>query len=189
MRIRPGTPDDAPGLGRVMVESWLSAHRGQVPEAAWRKRHDEWTPDVSARAWARLLAESAAGGDGARAALLVAEDDSGDLVALVLGTEVEDDESRETVQIDALYVLPDRHGQGIGRLLLQEAARQLLSWGYARLEISVLSNNLAARGFYEAMGGVEIDRRTVDEEGHLLPATVYGWQDLAALAGGRTRDA
>ena len=78
--------DDAPAMGRVMVEAWLSAHRGQMPDTAWQKRVDEWTPDVSARAWARLLTEQTEG-EHARVVLLVAEDDSGDSVGLVLGTE------------------------------------------------------------------------------------------------------
>jgi GNAT superfamily N-acetyltransferase len=168
-----------------MVEAWLSAHHGQMPEPAWRARVEEWTPEVSARAWARLLAEGAVDGNDAHAVLLVAEDAAGDLVALALGTEVAD-ESGRTAQVDALYVLPDRQGRGIGRLLLQESARRLLALGYVRLTIGVLSANLPARAFYEAMGGVESGRRTFDEDGHPLPETVYGWSDLAALA--RDRD-
>ena len=183
MRIRAAVPQDAPGMGRVMVEAYLSAHHGQMPESAWRKRVEEWTPDVSARGWARLLAEGAGDGGDTRTVLLVAEESSGDLVALVLGTEVEDDESGDIAQIDALYVLPDRQGEGIGRLLLQEAARRLLALGYVRLTIGVLSANHPARAFYEAMGGVAIGQRTFDEEGHPLPETVYGWPDLAVLTG------
>src|SRR5215208_238153 len=114
MKVRAAVVDDAPAMGRVMVQSWLAAHRGQMPDAAWQKRVDEWTPEVSARAWARLLAEREDGGH-ERVVLLVAEDDPGDVVALVLGTEVGDDTSGSTAKIDALYVLPDRQGQGIGR--------------------------------------------------------------------------
>jgi hypothetical protein len=34
------------------------------------------------------------------------------------------------------------------------------------------------------MGGREIGRGTTDEEGHLLPVTVYGWPDITTLSGG-----
>ncbi len=182
MKVRAAVLEDAPVLGRVMVEAWLSAHRGQMPDLVWQKRVDEWTPDVSAQAWARLLSERA-GGDHARIVLLVAEEDPGDPLALVLGTEAEEDESGATAQVNALYVLPDRQGQGIGRRLLQDAARELVSLGFSRLRIGVLSANLAARAFYEAMGGHEMGQRTFDEEGYPLAETVYAWPDFTALLG------
>lgn len=143
MRVRAAVVGDAPAMGLVMMEAWLSAHRGQMPDAAWQKRVDEWTPDVSADAWARLLTERAKG-DHARIVLLVAEEHAGDLVALVLGTEAQDDTSGSIAQIDALYVRPDRQSRGIGRVLLKEAAHELAQLGFSMLHIGVLSANLPA---------------------------------------------
>jgi ribosomal protein S18 acetylase RimI-like enzyme len=182
MKVRTAGVADAPAMGRVMVQSWLTAHRGQMPDAAWQKRVDEWTPDVSARAWARLFAERE-DGDHERMVLLVAEDGTGDLVALVLGTEVDDDTSGSTAQIDALYVLPDRQGQGIGRRLLEEAASELANLDFSGIQIGVLTANLPARRFYEAMGGHEIGQRMFDEEGDLQPETIYAWPDIKLLIG------
>jgi ribosomal protein S18 acetylase RimI-like enzyme len=173
---------DAPAMGRVMVQSWLSAHRGQMPDEAWQRRVDEWTPEVSAAGWRRLLAERS-DGDHPRVVLLVAEDAGGEIVALVLGTEAEDDASGSTARIDALYVQPGRHGQGIGRSLLQEAASQLAALGFSKLLIGVLTANLPARAFYEAMGGHHVGERTFDEEGTPLPETVYAWPDIASMTG------
>jgi GNAT superfamily N-acetyltransferase len=181
MKIRDAVVEDAPAMGRVMVRAWLSAHRGQMPEAAWQKRVDEWTPEVSARAWTRLLTERA-DGDHAGSVLLVAEEDTGDLVALILGTEAEGDGSGRIAEIDALYVAPERQGHGIGRRLLQAAAREL-ALHFSTLHIGVLTANLGARAFYEAMGGLEVGQRTFDEEGVPLPGTVYAWPDIAALIG------
>lgn len=53
------------------------------------------------------------------------------------------------------------------------------------LHVGVLSVNLPARAFYEERGGREIGQRTVDEEGYLLPETVYEWPDIASLDSGR----
>jgi hypothetical protein len=39
---------------------------------AWQQRVDEWTPEVSARGWARAITDQA-GGNAARDVLLVAE--------------------------------------------------------------------------------------------------------------------
>jgi hypothetical protein len=33
------------------------------------------------------------------------------------------------------------------------------------------------------MGAREIGQRTFDEEGHLLPMTIYAWLDISALIG------
>ena len=82
MKIRAAIVDDAPALGRIMVEAWLSAHQGQMTDVAWQKRVDEWTPDVSAQGWARVLVDQAVG-NAQFDVLLIAEDDSGILHALV----------------------------------------------------------------------------------------------------------
>jgi len=182
MKIRVAVPGDPSAMGRVMVDAFLSAHRGQMPDAAWQQRVAEWTPDVSARGWARAIAEGA--GDGTpRAVLLVAEDDAAVLTALVSGTPADHDPSGSIAEIGALYVRPDRQGEGIGGSLLRAAAGELASQGFSALRLDVLTANLPARAFYEAMGGREIDQGTLDEEGYLLPVTVYGWSDITALSG------
>jgi GNAT superfamily N-acetyltransferase len=183
MRVRAAVVDDAPAMGRVMVASWLSAHRGQLPDAAWQKRAEAWTPDVSAQGWARAFADRA-DHRASRDVLLVAVDDAGGVIALVSGTPADGDALSSIAEINALYVLPGRRGQGIGRSLLQAAAARLAELGFSTLHIGVLTANLPARRFYEAMGGREIGQRTFDEEGYLLPVTIYAWSDIIALGGG-----
>ena len=113
--------DDASAMGQVMVESFLSAHRGQMPEAAWQKRASDWTPEVSARGWARALAEQASA-DVAPGVFLVAEDDAGVLIGLVSGGAVEDEPLCTTAEIGALYVVSACRGRGVGGLLLRAAS-------------------------------------------------------------------
>ena len=166
-------------MGLVMVESFLSAHRGQMPDVAFQKRVREWTPEVSARGWARAIAELSEGNP-ERGVILVAEDDKG-LLGLVSGSAAEGDLSGTTCEIGALYVLAGRQGQGIGGSLLRAASSHLGGLGYTELHIGVLSANRPARGFYEAMGGREKGHGTVDEEGYLLPLTIYAWADITDL--------
>ncbi|MEO5852960.1 MAG: GNAT family N-acetyltransferase [Nocardioides sp.] len=183
MTVRPAVVDDAPAMGRLMVDSWLSAHRGQIPEDAWHQRVEQWTHEVSARGWARVLAERDSGNT-ARHVLLVAEDADGVVVAVVAGRAADDAPSGSIAEIGALYVAPDHHGQGIGRALVRAAAGELVTWGFSQLHLGVLTANLPARRFYEAMGGHEIGERTFDEGGYLLPVTVYGWSDINTVVGG-----
>jgi GNAT superfamily N-acetyltransferase len=180
MRIRSASVGDAPAMGRVMVESWLTAHRGQMPQSAWEKRRDEWTPEVSARAWERSLHERDSC-DEVGDVVLVAVDDDGTLAGLVLGLAAEDDPSGRVAEIAALYVGPHRQGHGVGRRLLRTAAGELARQEFAMLHIGVLTANLPARGFYEALGGADIGERWFDEEGHQLPERVYEWPDISVL--------
>lgn len=182
MNIREAMVNDAPALGRVMVASWLSAHQGQMPDLAWQKRVAEWTPDVSARGWQRVLSDQAHH-IAPRDVLLVAEDEDGVLNALAYATPAEDDPSGSTAAVSAIYVSPERHGRGIGAALMRTVARRLAELGFATIHVDVLTTNVAARTFYEAMGGLEIGKRTFDEDGYLLPVTVYEWSDVSALAG------
>lgn len=177
--IGAATAEDAPALGRLMVESWLSAHRDQVPEEAWRERAAEWTPEVSARGWARVLTDQACAVV-PRDVLLVAARD-GEVVGLVYGV-LGPDAADVPAEVVALYVAPARHREGVGGALLRAAAHELVRLGARSLRLSVLSVNRPARRFYEAMGGVEVGRGSVEEGGHELPSTIYEWADAAALA-------
>lgn len=162
-----------------MVTSWLSAHEGQMPAEAWRRRVADWTPEVSATGWARVLLAQAAG-DAERDVLLVA-DHEGQLVGLVYARPADHHDPTRTAEVSALYVDPTFHGQGVGAALLRTAASELSRLGFSTIRLEVLSANLPARGFYERLGGREIGEGTFDEDGHLLPVTIYEWAagDLA----------
>ena len=165
---------DAAGLGRVMVTSWFSAHERQMPEEAWRRRVAEWTPEVSAHGWARLLVDQD-NGDAPRVVLLVAEDVAGQPAGLVYGRAAGDDDPTSTAEVGALYVAPTCRRQGIGAALLRAAAVELNELGFSIVRLEVLSANLEARAFYEDMGGREVGEATFDEGGCLLPVTIYEW--------------
>lgn len=55
----------------------------------------------------------------------------------------------ETGEVDAVYVLPERQGEGIGRSLLSELERQARDRGVTKLELSATLN---AADFYEHAG-------------------------------------
>jgi GNAT superfamily N-acetyltransferase len=182
MDVREAQVSDTAAMGRVMVEAWLAGHHGQMPEEAWQKRRDGWTPEISAAAWKRNLLERD-GTPGSREVYLIAVDDDGSLAGIVFGLPAEDGASQEVAEIAALYVLPQQQGKGVGRLLLRAAAQRLAAYGFTTLNIAVLAANEHARSFYAAMGGTDVGERTFDEEGHLLSERVYRWDDLSVLAG------
>lgn len=183
MVIRAAHLDDAPAMGRVIVDTFLSAHQGMMPQEAWNKRKAEWTPEVSARNWERALQEVAQDPD-CRDCIYVAEDESGEVVGLAMGvpSETQSADSAEQIgEVSVLYVRQSCQGQGIGRRLVQAVATHLAQNGISTLHIAVLKSNAPARRFYEAIGGQIVGEREIDEEGFLLPEVVYGWKDITVL--------
>lgn len=64
------------------------------------------------------------------------------------------------IYVEDLFVLPGYRGQGLGRALLAELARECVLRGYARLEWAVLGWNEPAIGFYRSLGAVPQDEWT-----------------------------
>lgn len=177
MIIRPAQVTDALAMGRVMVDTYLTAHYSQMPEEAWQKRKTEWTHDVSARNWARTIAEI---DDGNHAeCIYVAVTEGDDVVGLAMGHPAA--ETAQIGEIGSLYVSESYQGQGIGRQLVQAVAAHLATTGITTLHIAVLAVNTPARRFYEAIGGRVVGEREFDEEGFLLPEIVYGWPDIGVF--------
>nr|WP_115421309.1 GNAT family N-acetyltransferase [Ensifer sp. M14] len=67
--------------------------------------------------------------------------------------------------IGGLFVVPEIHGAGIGRGLIEHAARRL-----GHLDVGVYADNASAVEFYRRRGFVETSRQETDDEG--LPFAV-----------------
>ncbi len=67
---------------------------------------------------------------------------------------------------------------------MTETARALAARGATALVVSVLRDNVAARGFYEHLGGVpEPSRLEPGPGGGLLHEVAYAWPDIRTLIG------
>src|SRR5687768_3089399 len=117
MIIRAAQEADAPAMGQVMVATYLAAHRDQMPAAAWAKRAEEWTPEVSAQGWASTLREIATG-ELLHACIYVAVDEGGELVGLAMGGPANDAALPQAGAVYALYVSTSAQGRGLGRRLV-----------------------------------------------------------------------
>jgi len=178
--IRAAHEADAPAMGQVMVATYLAAHRGQMPDAAWTKRAEEWTPEVSADGWARTLREIATA-ERPQDCIYVAQHNDGEIVGLAMGGPADAEVLPQTGAVHALYISTRHQGQGLGRRLVQAVAADLAQKGMIALRIGCLAANAPARGFYEAIGGRLVDERLFDEDGVMLPEVVYEWADIKAL--------
>jgi ribosomal protein S18 acetylase RimI-like enzyme len=168
--VFPAGPSDAEALARVHVTSWRETYRGLLPDAFLARMSEAGF----ARRFARELANPSAGATLAAA-------DRWSLVGYAQGGP-----SRRGVpgeaEIATLYVLRQAQGRGLGAELTREMARALAAQGATSLMISVLRDNLRARGFYEHLGGqAETARQERGPGGALLYEVAYRWPDIRAL--------
>ena len=82
--------------------------------------------------------------------------------------------------IDNLHVLPELKGQGIGKRLMQEAAKWVTdNYPNPRFYLWVYENNHEARRFYEKMGGENVEMELYENaDGSSSNVLRYAWHRL-----------
>jgi ribosomal protein S18 acetylase RimI-like enzyme len=162
--------NDADAIERVRTDTWRDAYRGVVPD----KVLDRLAYDATRRrAYMSALP--------ADQFVLVAEGD-GAVVGFCVGGRSRTPDDPFAGEVYAIYVLPEQHGRGIGRALLQRAAQELLDRGLASMLIWVLRENAPSRRFYERMGGVHLRDEDRELEDIRITESGYGWDDIRPLA-------
>lgn len=178
MRIREAELDDAPAMARVSVESYRSAHRDQIPAESLV----QFTYEESERNWTRTIREQSSA-DERLEFIYIAETDEGLVIGVAMGGPASSDSPLYTGEIYFLYLLPEYHRQGIGRLLTIRVVERLVEQGMSSLLIRVLKANAPARRFYEALGGHLVSEleEPFEDRGAMLVRVAYGWQDVNVL--------
>lgn len=111
VRVRDATVSDVEALADVHVRTWRASYRGKVPQ----RYLDQIDPSQRQPGWRQILQ------DGGPSAILGAEDDSDGVAGFI---RVSPSRCVDTVpdlvgEVQALYLLPERWRQGIGRLLME----------------------------------------------------------------------
>ena len=168
--VFPAGPSDAEELARVHVASWRETYRGLLPDAFLARMSE---PGF-ARRFRRALTEP---GDG----ITLAAANRGGLMGYAQAGPSRYGVAGEA-EIATLYVLRQAQGQGLGVRLMADTARALAARGWTSLMISVLRDNIPARGFYEHLGGEpEAARQERGPGGALLYEVAYRWPDIRML--------
>lgn len=175
MQIRPARPEDAAAIAHVHVEGWRTAYRGIMPDAFL----ENLAVEPRRRFWHDLLSSPPA-----HTCMYVAEDAGGGVIGFALGGPERTDDPAHRGELQAIYVLEQHHRRGIGRLLVEAVARDLVRQGLASMLVWVLQENPWHR-FYEALGGQRLREREIEIAGARYPERAYGWPDAAALLGRR----
>ena len=141
MRVRRATPEDVPSLVALFHEldrmqaDWrvFTPRPGFYDEVGAKYREEMRNPD---------------------AAVLVAEDDEGEVVGMAYGeAHVPSRFSDERAfEISGVVVRAGYRGRGVGRLLVHEAARFARSRGIGWIELKTFAPNQGAMAFWEGLG-------------------------------------
>lgn len=168
--IRDALAPDAAGIARVHVDSWRSTYAGIMPDdilkgLSYSQREQMWAERIQDRAEEQPL--------------LVAEI-SDEVVGFVGAGPERSGKPEYTGEIYAIYLLKEVQRQGIGKALFLAAADRLAALGHSSLLVWVAAEN-PSRGFYAALGGVEIDEKEENFWGKLVREVAYGWPSLDLL--------
>ena len=170
--IRRAHPGDAPGIGKIYVESWRSTYPGLVPDAYLLGMSEQATTE-------RWRSQLTPPGDGT--SVIVAVERSHGIIGFcscgVQRTQI----AGYGGEIYTLYLSDHAQGRGVGRRLMAALAREMIGRGHAGALVWVLRDN-PARWFYERLGGRRLGEQTICLGRILLPEVSYGWRDLTELA-------
>ena len=130
MNVRPAADSDRPGIHAVHVRA--------IRETCSRSYSAE---QISS--WAGLLSPDSYTGVLQKRVMVVATDGA---MVVAFGQL-----NPDTGEVDAVYVLPERQGEGIGHMVLSDLERRARERGLTTLELSATLN---AADFYERAGYV-----------------------------------
>ncbi len=167
IRIREGRETDIEGIAKVHVQGWRESYKSFLtPESLAGLSVEE-----RIQLWQRALAEPEP-----RARLLVAEADDGEIVGFIRGGPIRDRQAEllgTEAEIFAIYLLDRVKRQGIGRRLIRGVFEHLAAQGFRSVGLWVLKENLPARRFYEALGGMAGPEQSFDLRGQMVTEVAY----------------
>ena len=170
--IRRAGPADWAAIAAIHAASWRSAYRGIYPDS-----YLEEEAHLERRAY---WCEAFGGMDPDLDAIFLAEE-AGEAVGFAC---IRRKAEAAGPLLDNLHVLPERKGGGIGRRLIAAAAAWLVEREPgAALQLVVWADNVAARRFYERLGGREAEVfEAPTPGGGTAPQIRVRWERAADLA-------
>lgn len=165
------TLEDAPAIADLHATSWEIHYRGMMTDhyldhEVRQDRLEVWTERLS--------------NPNEKQHIIMAKENE----ELVGFTCVFAEESLEWgALLDNIHVLPGHQGKGIGKELLQRAAKWVFAQDpAAKLYLLVFEKNVPSRKFYERMGGIHQElMQYQNQDGGFAPVYRITWPDLDVL--------
>jgi GNAT superfamily N-acetyltransferase len=169
MIIREATPNDAPGIAKVHVDTWRDTYAHFIPAGYLAAMSYE----KSTKMFQSLLKHNPP-----ETKTFVA--DAGGELGIV-GASTGGYNSLGHVKYQAeligIYVLPASQRQGVGRQLVRAVKAHLLRLGARGIVVWVFADD-PNRSFYEHIGGTLVEEKWEETGGKLLKRLALGWADI-----------
>lgn len=175
MRLRIATLHDASSLGELHAASWRESYAGILPDEALGHH----TPVGRAVMWTGILSARSA-----EPTIVWLAEEEEKLLGFGSCGQQRDLALREQGfdgEISAIYVLRAAQRRRIGRTLMAALFRALHARSTKAAALWVLSDNRAACGFYEHLGGTSVGEKTDSRPYGTIREVAYGWRDLRAF--------
>jgi len=170
MEFRDATTADAPLIAAMHVESWRRAY-AHIMDPAYLES------EIEAERLARWTDRLNNPEPGQRTIIAERAGEPMGFTCVIGGSD-----PRWGTLVDNLHALPAAKGLGLGTALLANAAAWAEGWPALGLFLWCYSDNLAARAFYAARGGVEVeDWNKPGPDGRILAEKRIHWPDPRIL--------
>lgn len=163
--LRAARRGDELAVAALHVRSWQEAYRGLMPAEFLDAL------DPRDRVGRYTFEATEAGAPTTVLAVAVGEDGEEAVAGFATFGASRDEDAPGLGEVYALYVDPDRHRGGVGRLLMGEARRRLREAGFAAAILWVLRGNERAVRFYEGEGWIA-DGATREEQPYGIVSNV-----------------
>lgn len=163
--VRSATIEDAVAIGTIHAESWKTSYRGIV--------HQSFLDSIDPNK--RLRGAENRVKDPNTDCLVLVETTNGKVVGFADVGPCREKNVDSDGELYAIYLLQDYQNQGGGGILWKACVAKAKDRGFAKMMVSVLTENTSSRKFYEKMGGHEIGTDHVDIDGHRYPTSTLLW--------------
>ncbi len=164
--IRPALPTDAEAIGHLIVCAWQVSFRDAIPAEVIDRRD----PSQLAAYFSECLPSESP-------FMTVVADDGDQVAGFVHVGPNRDEDAASLAEVYGIYVDPDRHRQGIGRLLMSHALDWIATRSAEGATLWTLRNVPATRRFYVSMGwhADGTTKTVMFAGGHPIDEVRYRW--------------
>lgn len=163
--IRRATPEDAPAIAGVRIDSWRGAFKGLIPDSYLQAM----SLADSTALWTKVL-EAASDA----ACTFVVEVD-GVILGFASGITLADSQYGFDAELTGVYVMPSIQRSGVATRLVKKVGATLAQAGATNLLVWVLAENRPARDFCTALGGELNTEKMFTWDAFELKEVSYGW--------------